>query len=173
MIFIFTGDGKGKTTAALGQMLRTIGNGKKVLMVQFIKSPEWETGEEKAAIRLAPDLKLVKKGKGFVGILGDTLPKEEHEKAARDAFSYAKEEFGNGAWDVLILDEINVALQLGLVPLEETISFVKTFPKEKDLILTGRGAPKELYEYADYATEMKEVKHPYERGELGKRGREW
>jgi len=173
MIFVFTGNGKGKTTAALGQALRALGNKKRVLAVQFIKSPEWETGEEEVAKKLEPDFKLVKKGRGFVGIRGDTLPKEEHARAARQAFAFARQEFASAQWDVLILDEINVALSLGLLELSEVVDFVRTFPKEKDLILTGRNAPHELFEYADYGTEMREIKHPFEKGQLGKRGLEW
>ncbi|MFN7088391.1 MAG: cob(I)yrinic acid a,c-diamide adenosyltransferase [Candidatus Paceibacteria bacterium] len=173
MIFIFTGSGKGKTTAALGQALRAIGNGKRVLVVQFIKSRDWETGEVKAAERLAPELKMVQMGKGFVGIMGDTLPKEEHARAANEAFLYAKKELGSGNWDALVLDEINVALDLGLISLKEVIEFIKNIPQEKDLILTGRGAPEELYKYADYITEMTEIKHPFKKGIIGRRGSEW
>jgi cob(I)alamin adenosyltransferase len=173
MIFVFTGDGKGKTTAALGQALRALGNNKRVLVVQFIKSPEWKAGEEAAIKKLEPDCTLVKKGKGFVGILGDTLPREAHVKAAEEGLTFARREFASGAWDVLILDEINVALRLGLLKLPEIIDFVKRFPKERDLILTGRDAPQELYQYADYWTEMRGLKHPFQEGRLGERGREW
>jgi cob(I)alamin adenosyltransferase len=173
MIFLFTGSGKGKTTAALGQALRAIGNKKKVLIIQFIKSPEWKTGEIVAVERFEPDLKMVQMGKGFVGILGNTLPREEHVAAAQEAFSYAKTEFSTGAWDILILDEINVALHLELLPREAVVEFIKSFPKEKDLILTGRWAPDVLYQCADYVTEMQDIKHPFEKGVQGKRGTEW
>jgi len=171
MIFLLTGNGKGKTTAALGQALRALGNGKRALMVQFIKSAEWETGEAVIVKRLEPDLKLVPMGRGFVGILGDTLPREVHEKAARKALAFAEKELPD--WDIVVLDEVNVALHLTLLPIERVIAFIQTFPKEKDLILTGRWAPKELYSYADYVTEMKEIKHPFEKGQVGKRGKEW
>ena len=84
MLYIFTGNGKGKTTAALGAALRAVGDGKKVLMIQFIKGP-WPSGEDESHKKLLPDFELRKRGKGFVGILNDTLPREEHELSAQDA----------------------------------------------------------------------------------------
>ena len=110
MIYIFTGNDKGKTTAALGQAMRAVGEGKRVLMVQFIKGP-WKSGEDEIKI-IPPEnqksgkFKLVKMGKGFVGILGDSLPRSEHEKAAREALDLVKKETASGNWDIIILDEI-------------------------------------------------------------------
>mgnify|MGYP003393367653 FL=1 len=173
MLYIFTGNGKGKTTAALGQAMRAVGEGKKVLMVQFIKGP-WKSGEDFLADGLAPNFKLVKMGKGFVGILGDTLPREEHEKAADEALEYARKEIATGGWNLLILDEINNALQLGLLAKEDVLEFVEeTKDKIEHLILTGRDALPELIEKADLVTEMRDVKHPYTKGIKGKRGLEY
>lgn len=173
MLYIFTGNGKGKTTAALGQALRAVGEGKRVLMVQFIKGP-WKSGEDFLASALEPRFRLVKMGKGFVGILGDKLPREEHEKAAREALAYAKKEIESGNWDILILDEINNALHLNLIPKEEVIAFVDWAPdKMEHLILTGRDAPAELTDRADLVTEMRDIKHPYQKGIKGKRGLEY
>ena len=173
MLYIFTGNGKGKTTAALGQAMRAVGEGKKVLMVQFIKGP-WKSGEDFLAEGLAPNFKLVKRGKGFVGILGDTLPREEHEKAADEALEYARKEIETGAWNLLILDEINNALQLGLLAKEDVLEFVAdSKDKIEHLILTGRDALPELIEKADLVTEMRDVKHPYTKGIKGKRGLEY
>ncbi len=173
MLYIFTGNGKGKTTAALGQAMRAVGEGKKVLMVQFIKGP-WKSGEDFLAEGLAPNFKLVKMGKGFVGILGDTLPREEHEKAADDALEYAHQEAGTGNWNLLILDEINNALQLGLLMKEDVLEFIEeTKDKIEHLILTGRDALPELIERADLVTEMRDIKHPYTKGIKGKRGLEY
>lgn len=173
MLYIFTGNGKGKTTAALGQAMRAVGEGKKVLMVQFIKGP-WKSGEDFLAEGLAPNFKLVKMGKGFVGILGDTLPREEHEKAADDALDYARKEIETGNWNLLILDEINNALQLGLLTKEDVLEFVADAKdKIEHLILTGRDAVPELIERADLVTEMRDVKHPYTKGIKGKRGLEY
>src|SRR3989338_3269163 len=123
MLIIFTGNGKGKTTASLGQALRAVGEGKKVLMVQFIKGP-WKSGEDESYKKLEPDFKLVKMGKGFVGILGDTLPREEHEKAAEDALEYARKEAESGRWDMLILDEVNNAVSLNLISVQKVLEFL-------------------------------------------------
>src|SRR3989338_2917085 len=100
MLLAFTGNGKGKTTAALGNALRLLGAGKRALMVQFIKGP-WESGEHKSVSRLEPDLKIIKTGKGFVGILGDTLPLEEHQRAVEDGFATTRKEIAPGKYDLL------------------------------------------------------------------------
>ena len=173
MLYIFTGNGKGKTTAALGAAMRAVGEGKKVLMVQFIKGP-WKSGEDFFAAGLEPHFKLVKMGKGFVGILGDTLPREEHERAAQDAFAYAKKEVVSGAWDIVILDEVNNAIHLNLISAEDVVEFAR-WAKEKleHLILTGRDAPQELIDIADLVTEMRDIKHPYDKGIKAKRGLEY
>ncbi len=173
MLYIFTGNGKGKTTAALGAALRAVGEGKRVLMVQFIKGP-WKSGEDTAQDFLAPHFKLVKMGKGFVGILGDSLPREEHERAARDALAYAKKEMDGGAWDIVILDEVNNAMRLNLIAQEKVLAFVReAADKIEHLILTGRDAPQELMDRADLVTEMRDIKHPYEQGIKAKRGIEY
>ncbi|MFY9462629.1 MAG: cob(I)yrinic acid a,c-diamide adenosyltransferase [Candidatus Sungiibacteriota bacterium] len=193
MLYIFTGNGKGKTTAALGAALRAVGEGKRVLMVQFIKGP-WKSGEDKSAKSLAPrflfikkwiyrligekylepHFKLVKMGKGFVGILGDSLPREEHEQAAEAALAYARKEMESGSWDIIILDEVNNAMQLKLIRQEKVLAFVKeSSGKIEHLILTGRDAPQELMDMADLVTEMQDLKHPYERGIKAKRGLEY
>ena len=174
MIILFTGDGKGKTTAALGQMVRVLGRGKSALMIQFIKGP-WKSGEDEFAAKfLISNSKFLihKLGLGFVGILGDKLPKEKHIEAAEKALQYFREERGknppDGGWDLIVLDEINVALSLGLLKTEDVLAAIKDFPEDRILMLTGRGAPPELIEVADLATEMKEIKHPYRDGKQGK-----
>lgn len=173
MILVFTGNGKGKTTAALGQAMRAVGEGKKVLMVQFIKGP-WKSGEDFLAKGLEPHFKLVKMGKGFVGIMGDTLPREEHEKAAEEALEYAHKEAESGNWNMLILDEVNNAMHLNLIEKEDVLEFVDTVKgKLEHLILTGRDAPQELIDAADLVTEMRDIKHPYHKGIKGRRGLEY
>ena len=173
MLYIFTGNGKGKTTAALGAAMRAVGEGKKVIMVQFIKGP-WKSGEDFLAPGLEPNFKLMKMGKGFVGILGDTLPREEHEKAAEDALAYAKKEAASGNWNIIILDEVNNAIHLNLISREDVLEFAKS-AKEKleHLILTGRDAPQALIDEADMVTEMRDIKHPYHQGVKAKRGLEY
>lgn len=172
MILIFTGSGKGKTTAALGQALRSVGNGKKIKMIQFIKG-SWESGEEKSAKKLAPNFELVKGGIGFVGILGDKHPRSAHEEAARKTWWLCKEAAESGKYDMVIMDEINVALDLKLIDAEEVKTFLKSAPKDTDLILTGRGAPEWLIDMADLVTEMKDIKHPYDIGVEAKKGIEF
>ncbi len=200
MIYIFTGSGKGKTTSALGQAIRAVGEGKRVLMVQFIKGP-WKSGEDGVEIvhrnvilSEAKDLgqdssgaslpqndqeknglfKLLKMGKGFVGIMGDKLPREEHVKAAEDALEYARKEIESGNWDMVILDEINNAVSLGLIAKEKVLELLQpTTYSLQALILTGRDAPQEFIDRADLVTEMRDIKHPYHKGVKGKRGLEY
>jgi len=175
MIIVFTGNGKGKTTASLGQMVRVLGRGKNALMLQFIKGP-WRSGEDEFGKRFKIDdlrFKIVKMGLGFVGILGDKLPREKHKKAAEKALEFFKKETASGKWHLIVLDEINVAVSLGLLKTESVIEAVKNYPKEKLLILSGRNAPREFIDIADLATEMKELKHPFNYGELAKLGVEF
>ena len=147
-----------------------MGRGKRVLMVQFIKGP-WKSGEDEFAKKFSmPEEKfqLHKMGLGFVGILGDALPREEHEKAARRALEFFKSERASGTWNTFILDEVNVAVSLGLLKIEEVLEAIKDFPEDHLLVLTGRSAPEELLRAADLVTEMKEVKHPFQEGKLAK-----
>ena len=173
MLYIFTGNGKGKTTAALGAALRAVGEQKKVLMIQFIKGP-WKSGEDESYKKLFPDFQLVKMGRGFVGILNDTLPREEHEKAAHDALEFAKKEIESKKWNIVILDEINNAIQLNLISQEKVSNLIETAHENLEhLILTGRDAPKEFIDRADLVTEMVDRKHPFEKGIKAKRGLEY
>lgn len=167
MLIVFTGNGKGKTTASLGQAVRAVGRGKNVLMIQFIKGP-WKSGEDFAELKGGDkgNFELKKIGLGFVGILGDQLSKEEHMKAAKKALEYFQEELPKR--DVIILDEINVAVSLGLITDKEVISSIKDLPSEKLVILTGRDAPESFIKRADLVTEMKEIKHPFNDGRLAK-----
>ena len=175
MLIIFTGNGKGKTTASLGQAVRTVGRGENVLMIQFIKGP-WKSGEDFIDIvkkgnpsinsGSSPIFKLVKMGKGFVGILGDKLPFEEHKQAAKNALSYFEKELKTKSWKLIILDEINVAVSLGLLEIEEVLQSIQNLPPEQFVIFSGRGAPQEFIDKADLVTEMKEIKHPFNDGKL-------
>ncbi len=170
MIIVFTGNGKGKTTAALGQMVRVLGRGKSALMIQFIKGP-WRAGEDEFGKRFKIDdlrFKIVKMGLGFVGILGDRLSREEHVNAAEKALSYFKDEAAMGRWHIIVLDEVNVAVSLGLLKVEDVLHAIKGYPENRILLLTGREAPKEFIEAADLVTEMREVKHPFTKGEKAK-----
>ncbi len=173
MIFLFTGNGKGKTTAALGQALRVVGQGGKAIIIQFIKSKNWPTGEEKSLKIFGAKLRLVKGGKGFVGIMGDKLPIKIHKAAAKKTLALARKAIASQKFDLIVLDEINVALSLKLITIKEVLKIIKNLPSGLDLILTGRGAPRELIRRASLVTSFQEVKHPFQKGIWGKKGTEY
>ena len=169
LVVVYTGGGKGKTSAALGLVLRAVGYNHKDCMVQFVKG-SWHYGELDSAKRLAPEFELITAGKGFVGILDDKSPREEHVKAANDTLMISREKIMSGKFDVVILDEINYAIQLELLKLGDVIDMIKSKPAELDLVLTGNHATKEVIELADLVTEMKEIKHPFKSGIKAKKG---
>lgn len=166
MIIVFTGNGKGKTTASLGQMVRVLGRGKSALMIQFIKGP-WVSGEDGfgATYGIPSDrFEIRKMGLGFVGILGDPLPIERHKEVAKAALDTFVTERDSGKWHLIVLDEVNVALSLGLISVEDVVQAAHGYPDDRILLLTGRDAPQELIDLADLATEMREIKHPFAEG---------
>jgi cob(I)alamin adenosyltransferase len=169
LTIVYTGKGKGKTTAALGIALRATGYGKKICMIQFIKG-SWHYGEMYSSKRLEPEFEIIAIGKGFVGIIDDKTPKEEHEDIAKEAIKISIEKIQSGKYDIVILDEINYAINLDLVKVEDVLNLIKSKPPELDLVLTGNYAKDEIIELADLVTEMKEVKHPFQRGIKAKKG---
>jgi cob(I)alamin adenosyltransferase len=168
LVVVYTGNGKGKTTAALGMVVRAIGYDWRILMVQFIKG-DWMYGELEGFKKLAPNFELKRMGKGFVRIMGDKRPIEDHIEAAKNALNYVKENLDKD-YDIIILDEINVAIKEGLLDLSEVIKLVQSRPSYLTLILTGRNAAKEVIELADLVTEMREIKHPFKKGMLAQPG---
>jgi cob(I)alamin adenosyltransferase len=160
LVQVYTGDGKGKTSAAFGLALRAIGRGLKVYIVQFIKGG-FDYGELYVVDKL-PNLTLKAFGRGrFV----TRKPPDEVDVAlAEEAFNLAKEVVESGEYDMVILDEINVALSLKLISLEKVLDLIKRKPEHVELVLTGRYAPNEIIEAADLVTEMREIKHPYRKG---------
>jgi cob(I)alamin adenosyltransferase len=169
IVIVYTGNGKGKTTASLGVALRAIGHGLKVCMVQFIKG-EWHYGELNSLKKLEPDFELIVAGKGFIGIIDDDHHFEEHVKAAKTALDIVEQRISLDIFDIIILDEINYALHLGLVQLSDVMKMIQNRPKRLSLILTGNYACEEIILLADLVTEMKEIKHPYKQGLKAKRG---
>ena len=169
LVIVYTGGGKGKTTAALGMALRAVGYGHKVCMIQFIKG-SWHYGEMDSSKKLAPEFELVAIGKGFVGILDDTSPKEDHEKYAEEAIKICKDKILSDKYDLIILDEINYAVNLGLINIKSVMDLIKLKPKKLDLVLTGNHAKEEILKLADLVTEMKEIKHPFQSGIKAKKG---
>ncbi len=170
LVLVFTGNGKGKTTAALGLGLRAWGHGMRVLCLQFIKGA-FPTGES-AACRKLDGFELRSMG---LGLIRDTGPDSlaPHREAARQAFFEAEKATKSPSWDMVILDEIFCALQLGLLPVEDLERLIRERLSEQHLVLTGRGAPRTICDMADLVTDMKCVKHPYEQGVAAQPGIEF
>ncbi len=155
---VYTGDGKGKTTAALGLALRSAGAGLKVYIAQFVKGEEYS--EHKALARLSDSITIKQFGRGFVG----KLPDERDVKAAQEGLKEAGEIMCSGRYNVIILDEANIAVRLNLFSAEELLDFIRARPKDVELIITGRMADPRIIEQADLVTEMGEIKHYYQEG---------
>ena len=172
LLMVYTGDGKGKTTAALGMCVRAVGYDWKICLIQFVKG-SWKYGELKGLRRLEPNVELHVIGEGFVGILDDNKTFEVHREAARKGIELAREKLESGSYPLVILDELNVALSLGLVTRDEVEGIIGLREESQHLLITGRGAPDWLAEVADLVTEMKEVKHPYTKGITAQKGVDW
>ncbi len=166
LVHVYTGDGKGKTTAALGLALRACGHGLKVQMIQFMKG-DIDYGELKACASL-PNFSIVQFGRS------DFVDKEEPAKEdiefAQQALEYAKDIVQKGELDIVILDELNVAIDFKLVDLEEVINLIDSKPEHMEIIITGRNAHEKIIERADYVTNMENIKHPYDRGQRARNG---
>ncbi|MFH1566317.1 MAG: cob(I)yrinic acid a,c-diamide adenosyltransferase [bacterium] len=171
MLAIITGEGKGKTTSAFGTALRAVGWGKKVLIIQFIKSKEFPTGEKKAIEKFLSDNITIKTlGLGFVGIMGDTKDLDKHRKKAKEALKKTEKLITLNHYDLIILDEILGAIKGHLLTTKKILKLIELIDKNTDVILTGRLAPKSLVDKADLVSEIKKVKHPYDKGILAKKG---
>jgi len=168
LIQVYTGNGKGKTGAAFGLALRAIGRGLKVCIVQFIKGG-FDYGELQIARKL-PLLEIAAYGRGQF-ITGK--PTSEDLAEAKKAFDHAKSAIYDGKFDIVILDEVNIATHLGLLSVEDLIDVLRKKPLHVEVVLTGRHAPKRITDMADLVTEMKEVKHPYARGIQARKGIEY
>ena len=167
LVHIYTGNGKGKTTAAFGLAVRMLSSGGRVIIIQFMKAPD-VYGEQKK----------IRECGALIESFG--LPKFVHGKpepddieAARKALERAREVVSSGEWDLVILDEICVALGFKMLGVEEVKGLIENKAENTELVLTGRYCPEELFELADYVTEMKEIKHPYQRGTLARQGVEF
>lgn len=168
LVLVFTGEGKGKTTSALGAALRAVGSGLRVLMIQFIKGGR-TYGELFSAAKLE-GLEIRPMGLGLIGKRSDLAP---HQEAARQAWRAAEQELASGRWDLLILDEVFVALRRGFLTLAALRGLIAAKPDGMHLILTGRGCPPEIYDLADTVTEMKAVKHHLRAGHRAQAGMEF
>lgn len=172
LIQIYTGDGKGKTTAAIGQGIRAMGRGNRVIMIQFLKSSD--TGELVVLKKLEPHFRLFRfeKERGFIWTLS-SAEIEELKGEVGKAFRFAGDALANGECELLILDEIMAAIGNHLLTVDEVVRLLKNKPGEVEIILTGRNAPQEIIEIADYVSEIACVKHPYHKGIAAREGIEY
>jgi cob(I)alamin adenosyltransferase len=178
LVLVVTGDGKGKTTSALGLAWRALGNGFRVFMVQYIKG-KWKTGEKKLADllqahkeHLGLDIEIRPMGDGFTWV---TQNRDQDIATTRDIWEFSKEAIASGRYDLVILDEINVVMseKLGYLDPAEVIAFLKTRDPDLHVVLTGRGAPPAIRDFADTVSEVQAVKHHYKAGVKAQRGIEF
>jgi cob(I)alamin adenosyltransferase len=165
---VFTGNGKGKTSAAMGVALRAVGQGFKVLMIQFIKG-SWHYGELDSAAMLGGAFEIRPMGRGFVKV-GAGPPDPADVRAAEEAWNAAVEAIQSDRYDLVILDELNYAVHYGMLPIERVVADLARRPRRLHVIATGRNAHPQLLEAAALVTEMKEIKHPFHQGILAQRG---
>lgn len=164
LLLVYTGDGKGKTTASLGLAVRAYGRGKRVLVIQFIKSPQRTYGEKIVFDKLG--IEMHQKGTGFTW----TKTPEEHRKSLSEAWAFTKEKVMSGNYDVVILDELNNALAIDrfpiddVLPLDEVLELIQNRPQGMHLVITGRSAKQEIIEAADLVSEVQATKHYYNEG---------
>jgi len=169
LLIVHTGNGKGKSSSAFGMAIRSLGWGMKVGIVQYVKG-SWETGE-KNFFQANPDLLTFEvMGEGFTW---DTQDREKDIAAARAAWERSKQLILDPAYDFIILDELNIVLRQGTLPIEEIVAFLKDRPLTKHICITGRNAKPELIEIADLVTEFGEIKHPYKAGFKAQKGVEY
>jgi cob(I)alamin adenosyltransferase len=159
LVVVNTGHGKGKTTAALGIVLRAWGRGMRVVIVQFVKTRTSNYGENRAAKKLG--IEMIPLGEGFTWLSKDI---EKDKAAAREAWALACQKIGSGEYDVVVLDELTYPVAYGWIPVQEVIDVLRQRPEGLHVVITGRDAPQELIDYADLVTEMQEIKHPLQKG---------
>ena len=171
LIIVNTGPGKGKTTAAMGTALRAVGNGMKVLMLQFLKG-SWHYGELDAVKAFGDSFVMKQMGRGFVKVGGaETDP--EDVRMVEEAWKEAGQAIMSGQWDLVILDEINYAISYGMLDPAKVVDSLKRKAEMVHVILTGRNAHPTIVDLADTVTEMRQVKHAYEKGVMAQRGIEY
>jgi cob(I)alamin adenosyltransferase len=156
---LYTGNGKGKTTAALGMLLRAWGRGMKVCMLSFIKSETSNYGEERAAKKLG--IELIPLGAGFTWLSKDL---EKDKALAQKCWTLCQEKIASGEYDIVVLDEITYPITYGWLDVDEVIETLRARPADLHVVLTGRDAHEKLIEFADLVTEMREIKHPFNVG---------
>jgi cob(I)alamin adenosyltransferase len=163
LVVVLTGYGKGKTSSALGMVVRACGHNMKICMLQFMKGDIF-TGEWEAVKKMGCDVEIVATGMGFCGIQGNPYSHGQHREAAQRALNMAKERITSGKYDLIVLDEINNAVHLKLVDLEQVIDLIRAKPPLMHMILTGRDAVPEVIDLADTVSEVREIRHAYRKG---------
>ncbi|HZQ17498.1 MAG TPA: cob(I)yrinic acid a,c-diamide adenosyltransferase [Terriglobales bacterium] len=171
LIMVNTGPGKGKTTAAMGTALRAVGNGMRVLMLQFLKG-SWHYGELDAVKAFGDKFLMKQMGRGFVKV-GAEKPDSEDVRMVEQAWEESAQAIESGDWDLIILDEINYAISYGMLDPVKVVDTLRNKPEMVHVILTGRNAHPTIVELADTVTEMRQVKHAYEKGVMAQRGIEY
>jgi cob(I)alamin adenosyltransferase len=171
LIMVNTGAGKGKTTAAMGTALRAVGNGMKVLMLQFLKG-SWHYGELDAVQAFGDRFVIKQMGRGFVKV-GKAETDPEDVRLVEECWKEAEAAIGSGEWDLVVLDEINYAIAYKMLDAEKVAGVLRNKPEMVHVILTGRSAHPTILELADTVTEMREVKHAYQKGIQAQRGIEY
>ena len=171
LLIVYTGNGKGKTTAAIGSAMRAVGQGLSVLMLQFIKG-SWKYGELESVKRMQPDFEIQALGKGFVRSNSKLDDNEVKENISR-SWERAKNAIFSDRYDMIILDEINYVIGYGLLPVEEVLTILGKRPERLHIIMTGRDVHERVIEKADLVTEMREIKHPYSKGVKAQKGIEF
>jgi cob(I)alamin adenosyltransferase len=159
LVIVLTGHGKGKTTAALGVVLRAWGRGMKTVVLQFVKAKTSNYGENRAAKKLG--IEIIPLGEGFTWLSEDI---EKDKATARECWELAREKIASGQYDIVVLDEMTYPMSYGWIAVEEVIDTLRQRPQGLHVIITGRDAPQELIDFADLVTEMREVKHPHQKG---------
>lgn len=169
LLIVYTGNGKGKTTAALGLAFRALGHGRRVAVIQFIKG-KWKCGEIESAKRFGGMLEIHVMGKGFTWVSKDI---GEDARAANEAWTFAKKTIQAGRHDLVVLDELTYLIKYKMVSEAEILAALSDRPGQVDVVVTGRGAGRKLIDMADLATEMRKVKHPFEHGVKARKGIEF
>ncbi|HLA49606.1 MAG TPA: cob(I)yrinic acid a,c-diamide adenosyltransferase [Thermodesulfovibrionia bacterium] len=171
LIHVYTGEGKGKTTAAFGLAMRAAGHDKKVLIMQFLKSTKKDSGEIALAKKF--NIKVIKFKGQTTPLFDSTVKLSELKKSIKKAINSAIKEVKSNAYDLIIMDEFNNLLACGLASMADVKKIIDAKPQRLELVFTGRGAPKELIKIADYATEIRMIKHPFNSGVKARKGIEF
>lgn len=171
LIHIYTGEGKGKTTSAFGLAKRAAGHERRVLILQFLKSRTKDSGEASSARKLG--ITVIKFENQTSPLFDKSVSPDDLKRSVQEAIDRSITEIRDGGYDLVVMDEFNTVLGSGYAEMSDARKVIEAKPEELELVFTGRGAPDELIELADYATEMRMIKHPFEKGVKARKGIEF